>query len=176
MILAAAFRVHSRLGPGLLESVYLRVLGYELTKGSAPLIPVASVRAFLPLQSAIFRDNSAKRIDIALSELLTKLVKILPRIPLRTDQFPGNPVAYRGCKIDAQSRGFLEWHTAGSRAASETFRKNSFPTASGPASRISSRSRVFRAPGATAFTSIENSRNSSAKVSVNRTTAAFDAA
>jgi GxxExxY protein len=33
MILAAAFRVHSRLGPGLLESVYLRVLAYELTKG-----------------------------------------------------------------------------------------------------------------------------------------------
>ena len=34
MILAAAFRVHSRLGPGLLESVYQRVLAYELTKGS----------------------------------------------------------------------------------------------------------------------------------------------
>ena len=33
MILAAAFRVHSRLGPGLLESVYQRVLVYELTKG-----------------------------------------------------------------------------------------------------------------------------------------------
>ena len=34
MILAAAFRVHSRLGPGLLESVYQRVLAYELTKES----------------------------------------------------------------------------------------------------------------------------------------------
>jgi GxxExxY protein len=33
MILAAAFRVHSRLGPGLLESVYQRVLAYELTNG-----------------------------------------------------------------------------------------------------------------------------------------------
>jgi GxxExxY protein len=33
MILAAAFRVHTRLGPGLLESVYQRVLAYELTKG-----------------------------------------------------------------------------------------------------------------------------------------------
>ncbi len=32
MILAAAFRVHSRLGPGLLESVYRRVLTYELVK------------------------------------------------------------------------------------------------------------------------------------------------
>src|ERR1700751_1705838 len=33
MILAAGFRIHSRLGPGLLESVYQRVLAYELTKG-----------------------------------------------------------------------------------------------------------------------------------------------
>jgi GxxExxY protein len=32
MILASAFRVHSRLGPGLLESIYERVLAYELTK------------------------------------------------------------------------------------------------------------------------------------------------
>ena len=29
VILAAAFRVHSRLGPGLLESVYQRVFAYE---------------------------------------------------------------------------------------------------------------------------------------------------
>jgi GxxExxY protein len=35
MILAAAFRVHFRLGLGLLESVYQRVLAYELTKGGA---------------------------------------------------------------------------------------------------------------------------------------------
>src|SRR5262249_11986068 len=33
MILAAGFRVHLRLGPALLESVYQRVLAYELTKG-----------------------------------------------------------------------------------------------------------------------------------------------
>ena len=31
-ILGAAFRVHTRLGPGLLESVYQRVLAYELSK------------------------------------------------------------------------------------------------------------------------------------------------
>jgi GxxExxY protein len=32
MILGAAFRVHARLGPGLLESVYQRVLVYALVK------------------------------------------------------------------------------------------------------------------------------------------------
>jgi GxxExxY protein len=32
IILAAAFRVQTRLGPGLLESVYQRVLVYELVK------------------------------------------------------------------------------------------------------------------------------------------------
>ena len=32
IILGAAFRVHTRLGPGLLESVYQRVLVYELVK------------------------------------------------------------------------------------------------------------------------------------------------
>jgi GxxExxY protein len=32
MIIGAAFRIHTRLGPGLLESVYLRVFAYELAK------------------------------------------------------------------------------------------------------------------------------------------------
>src|SRR5271166_3186162 len=67
----------------------------------------------LPLQSTIFRDDSAKRIDITVGELLPKRVEIFPRIPLRADQFPGNSVADLGCKVDAQSRGLLERHTAG---------------------------------------------------------------
>ena len=32
MVLAAAFKIHTDLGPGLLESVYEAVLAYELTK------------------------------------------------------------------------------------------------------------------------------------------------
>ena len=31
-VLDAAFRIHTKLGPGLLESVYERVLAYELSK------------------------------------------------------------------------------------------------------------------------------------------------
>ncbi len=33
LVLDAAFKIHTRLGPGLLESVYEAVLSYELTKG-----------------------------------------------------------------------------------------------------------------------------------------------
>jgi len=54
MILAAAFRVlHSRLGPGLLESVYQRVLAYELTKGGLS----AEVQKSIPIGPA---QNSGK--------------------------------------------------------------------------------------------------------------------
>src|SRR5271157_1841925 len=67
----------------------------------------------LPLQSTIFRDNSAKRIDITVGELLSKRVEIFPKIPSRANQFPGNSVAHLGCKVDAQSPGFLERHTTG---------------------------------------------------------------
>jgi GxxExxY protein len=32
IVVDACFHIHTRLGPGLLESVYLRILEYELTK------------------------------------------------------------------------------------------------------------------------------------------------
>ena len=32
IVVDAAYHIHTRLGPGLLESVYLRILEYELTK------------------------------------------------------------------------------------------------------------------------------------------------
>jgi len=46
MILAAAFRVHSRLGPGLSESVYQQVLAYELTKGGLSVEVQKSIPIF----------------------------------------------------------------------------------------------------------------------------------
>ena len=33
IIVNAAYRIHTTLGPGLLESVYVTVLAYELEKG-----------------------------------------------------------------------------------------------------------------------------------------------
>jgi GxxExxY protein len=37
-VVDAAFKVHSTLGPGLLESVYERVLAYELSKRGVSLV------------------------------------------------------------------------------------------------------------------------------------------
>jgi hypothetical protein len=150
----------------------------EVVYLSTSVTSVASVRDFflhLPIQSTIFRDNSAKCIDITVGELLSKLMEIFPRIPLRANQFPGNSVAHLGCKVDAQSRGFLERHTTGI-ALLQRFLIEFFSDSDRTAFRISSSNLVFRAPGAIAFTSIENSLSSSAKVSVRRTTAALDAA
>jgi GxxExxY protein len=33
VVVDACYRIHTRLGPGLLESVYVRILEHELTKG-----------------------------------------------------------------------------------------------------------------------------------------------
>jgi GxxExxY protein len=46
IILDAAFRIHTRLGPGLLESVYLRVFAYELTKEGLSVEVQKSVHIF----------------------------------------------------------------------------------------------------------------------------------
>lgn len=37
VVVDAAYRVHTALGPGLLESVYQRALAHELTKGGLPI-------------------------------------------------------------------------------------------------------------------------------------------
>jgi GxxExxY protein len=43
MVVDAAFQVHTRLGPGLLESVYERVLAYELEKRGLQVVRQQSV-------------------------------------------------------------------------------------------------------------------------------------
>ena len=45
-VVDAAIRIHTRLGPGLLESVYERILGYELEKRALAVerqVPVAII-------------------------------------------------------------------------------------------------------------------------------------
>jgi len=64
MILAAGFRVHSRLGPGLLQSAYQRVLAHELTKGglsievqkSIPILYDEGYRADLIVEQSVLLE------------------------------------------------------------------------------------------------------------------------
>ena len=62
-----------------------RVLGPEVKRGRF---------TYLPFQSAVLRDDSAESINIAFGNLISELMKVLPWIPLGTDQFSSDAVAF----------------------------------------------------------------------------------
>jgi GxxExxY protein len=70
-VLDAAFRVHNRLGPGLLESVYKAVLAYELAKGG--LAP--QVQAALPLRYDDQVFEVGFRADLIVNDLVIVEIK-----------------------------------------------------------------------------------------------------
>lgn len=58
-IIDAAYRVHTTLGPGLLESVYETALAHELTKREIPhhrQHPIPAIYDGIPLQPAFIAD------------------------------------------------------------------------------------------------------------------------
>ena len=65
-IVDAAFKVHSRLGPGLLESVYETCFCYELAQRGVQFRRQLS----LPVQYDKMRLESALRIDVLVDELV----------------------------------------------------------------------------------------------------------
>src|ERR1700675_695974 len=83
MILAAAFRVHSRLGPGLLKSVYQRVLAYELTKGGLS----TEVQKSIPIvyDNLVFEEGY--RADLIVeSRVLLELKSVETLLPVHAKQ------------------------------------------------------------------------------------------
>ena len=83
MILAAAFRVHSRLGPGLLESVYQRVLAYELTKGGLS----AEVQKSIPIVYDDLVFEEGYRADIIVqNRVLLELKSVETLLPVHAKQ------------------------------------------------------------------------------------------
>ena len=60
----AALRVHKRLGPGLLESVYETCLAYELQKAGLP----AARQVLLPVRYDGLEFEAAYRIDLLVDE------------------------------------------------------------------------------------------------------------
>jgi GxxExxY protein len=83
MILEAAFRVHSRLGPGLLESVYQRVLVYELTKDGLSV----EVQKSVPICYDQLRFEAAYRADLIVEKrVLVELKSIENLLPVHAKQ------------------------------------------------------------------------------------------
>ena len=83
MILAAAFRVHTRLGPGLLESVYQRVLAYELTKGGLS----TEVQKSIPIVYDDLVFEEGYRADLVVeSRVLLELKSVETLLPVHAKQ------------------------------------------------------------------------------------------
>jgi len=71
LIRGAAFKVHARLGPGLLESVYEKALSYEL-KLSGLLV---KTQVGIPLSYADINFDCGFRLDILVNDLVIIEVK-----------------------------------------------------------------------------------------------------
>jgi GxxExxY protein len=67
----AALRVHRRLGPGLLESVYQHCLAYELLKAKAPV----AKQVLLPVEYDGIMLDAGYRVDLIVDESVIVQVK-----------------------------------------------------------------------------------------------------
>lgn len=65
-IVDIAYQIHSRLGPGLLESVYEKCFCYELSKREIPFVTQQKVAVIY--DNVIFEDGL--RLDILVDELI----------------------------------------------------------------------------------------------------------
>ena len=82
-VLGAAMKVHSALGPGLLESVYETCLTHELRKQGFDV----QRRVALPVEYAGQRIDAGFRLDIVVAEKVVVEVKAVERTaPIHTAQ------------------------------------------------------------------------------------------
>ncbi len=76
LIVDAAYKIHLKLGPGLLESVYLAVLAYELRKRG---LAVATERE-LPVVYEAVRIDVGFRIDMIVEEKVIVELKSVEKL------------------------------------------------------------------------------------------------
>jgi GxxExxY protein len=82
-ILNAAFVVHTRLGPGLLESVYEVVLAYELEKSGL----TAERQKSMPILSDNIRFDEAFRSDLVVNgKVIAELKSVESLLPVHAKQ------------------------------------------------------------------------------------------
>ena len=83
MILDAAFRVHTRLGPGLLESVYQRVLANELFKQGLSV----EVQKSIPILYDEIQFEEGYRADLIVEKkVLLELKSVETLLPVHAKQ------------------------------------------------------------------------------------------
>ena len=75
-IVDAAFRVHSTLGPGLLESVYETCLEHELVKRGQPVLRQVS----LPINYDGSKLDAGLRLDLLVADSIIVEVKAIERL------------------------------------------------------------------------------------------------
>ena len=83
LVVDAAFKVHSKLGPGLLESVYEVCLGYEIEKHGEPV----ERQVVLPVHYNGIRLDSGLRLDLLVGRCVIVEIKVVEKLlPVHTAQ------------------------------------------------------------------------------------------
>jgi len=75
-VLDAAFKIHTALGPGLLESVYEGCLAYELTKSGADV----ETQVALPVLYEDVRIESGLRLDMLVDKSVIVEIKAVEKL------------------------------------------------------------------------------------------------
>lgn len=75
-VIDAAFRVHSELGPGLLESVYEACLAHELESAGVPF----ERQAGFPIRYRGLTLDTGLRMDLCVGERLAVEIKVVERL------------------------------------------------------------------------------------------------
>ncbi len=103
-IIASAFKVHSALGPGLLESSYQKCLAYELKKDSLKV----ETELALPILYDAIKIDAGYRIDMLVEDSIIIENKTVERIlPIHEAQLL-TYLRMKNCKL-----GFLlNWNVA----------------------------------------------------------------
>ncbi|MBV8121573.1 MAG: GxxExxY protein [Alphaproteobacteria bacterium] len=76
MIIASAMKIHTALGPGLLESAYETCLFYELEKQGLP----ARRQALIPIRNQDLTIDNGYRVDLLVGERVIVELKALEAI------------------------------------------------------------------------------------------------
>jgi GxxExxY protein len=82
-VLDAAYKVHTALGPGLLESVYEACLAYEIRQGGL----LAETQVAIPVIYADVRVDAGLRLDILVEKCVIVEIKAIEKMtPLHEAQ------------------------------------------------------------------------------------------